>query len=157
MHDRFVSRSHGLMQRLRNGSLLTLPKAEAPARRASPSLLVCSAKAIKPHPKRKPTRARLDAIFHKYQRMRLTRMRQIMDFSSLINRVQASGNTLGKLVALYVLPCQKSTQLGDDMAKELQALRRSTSCQLLRTRSTRFNGMMSSDWCLRLYPGGMEC
>ena len=64
------------------------------------------------NPSLKPTRATLQSIFKTYQDRRIPRMKQILEFSNLITRVQAWDGIGMKFAANWVLPYQKGTQLG---------------------------------------------
>lgn len=65
----------------------------------------------------KPTRATLTKVFQEYQDRRIPRMRKIVEFSNLITRVQAWDGFAMKATALYVLPYQSRTALGQQIGE----------------------------------------
>ena len=72
---------------------------------------------IKSHPKGKPSKATLDAVFQEYQERQIPRTRKIMAFANLITRVQAWDGFWMKLMAQWVIPYQPEKKLGQDLAE----------------------------------------
>lgn len=69
------------------------------------------------HPKVNPSRSTLIKLFQQYQDQRIPRMKKILEFSNLITRVQAWDGWLMKAVAIWVLPYQKDSKLGEDIGE----------------------------------------
>ena len=65
----------------------------------------------------RPSKTTLNATFQAYQDERLPRMRRIMEFSSLISRVQAWDNPFLKWVSIYLLPYLPERKLANDLGE----------------------------------------
>lgn len=65
----------------------------------------------------KPSLSTLNKSFAAYQSKRHARMKQIMDYSNLITKVQAWDTAFHKFVATWVLPLQPDRSVADDLGE----------------------------------------
>ena len=65
----------------------------------------------------RPSKTSLNTTFQAYQDERLPRMRRIMEFSSLISRVQAWDNPFLKWMSIYFLPYLPERKLANDLGE----------------------------------------
>ena len=65
----------------------------------------------------RPSTANIDTTFKAYQDERLPRMRQIMEFSSLVSRVQAWDNLLLKWMSIYFIPYLPKRKMANDLGE----------------------------------------
>lgn len=72
---------------------------------------------LKRHKGAKPSRAALGEIFEAYQKERIPRMKRILDYSSLITRLQAWDNALFKIAANWIVPYAPDRLVADDLGK----------------------------------------
>lgn len=63
----------------------------------------------------KPSRATLSKVFAAYQKEREPRMKEIMDFSGLITRLQAWDSILLKFLANWIIPYQPDVKIADQL------------------------------------------
>jgi len=69
------------------------------------------------HQGARPSKATLNSVFAAYQAERAPRMNEIMDFSSLITRLQAWDTPLLRFVATWIVPYQADRKIADQMGQ----------------------------------------
>ncbi|TAQ86977.1 hypothetical protein B7494_g4680 [Chlorociboria aeruginascens] len=77
-------------------------------------------KAIKSHPRGKPGKTEIEAIFAQYQAERLPRVKKIIEFSGLVTKIQAWDSILLK-VASRILPFMPERTLANETGKIIKA------------------------------------
>jgi hypothetical protein len=67
------------------------------------------------HSGARPSRASLKAVFSAYQKERESRMKEILDFSSLITRLQAWDSFTLRFFATWIVPYQPDRRIADQL------------------------------------------
>ena len=65
----------------------------------------------------RPSKATLNAMFSAYQKEREPRMKEIMDFSSLLTKLQAWDNVLLRFLATWVIPYQPDRRIAEQLGE----------------------------------------